>query len=1025
MKRKLLLLFLACFFCAAEIFAQQKTITGKILDEDRQPLPGASVKVPGLPGGSMSSSDGVYSIKASVGQKLQFSYIGTVTQTITVGESNTYDIVLKPDANQLSEVQVTGALGIKTTKREQGSAIQTISGAEVAQTQRENFINSLQGRIAGVDVVATSGTPGASSQITIRGISSVSSNNQPLMVIDGVPMDNSTLSTGEMASRSGLENRTADFQNRSADINPEDIEDYTVLKGPEAAALYGIDAANGAILITTRRGKAGDGRISYNNSIRFDEVTKAPEVQRVYGVGRNGVPGTGYSIYYWGPKNDPNVTLYDNIKNFFETSVTQKHSLAFEGGTEKATYRISGTYNGQQGVVPNTGADNLNLMASTNATVKPWLKMDAAVTYSNSGVDGVFKGAGGPLLNLLVWPATDDAKNYLNPDGTRRTLNFDNESENPYFNVNKNWIKQNTSRVLSAAGLNFTLAKWLNLDTKVGYDTYVSSNNMLRHPESASAVSAGGIYDESTTKVRNLTLRATFMGRLDNVLPKFNVKFNLGVETRDDFRNTAAVSAEKFLEPNFVSVNNSAAGSRFSRTSITQRRLMGAYGSVTMDYNRLLYLTLTGRNDWSSTLPVESQSFFYPSASLSFMFTDLNMFKGIKDILNEGKFRASVAQVGRDASPYRVFSALEFKEVVGGGYGYGNYGPNPNLIPEMATSYELGTNLSFLKNRINLDFTYYNKRTDDQIIGAIRSSYATGYILAQLNGGTTRNWGYEVMLSGKPVDGKNFSWNVIANFAAQRSLLVKLPQDLPESYNSDTWLYGNIRIASVPGLPITSLTSKFMLRNDNGDILINPTNGLPINSPDFVPNGSDTRPQWNMGITNSFSYKNFTLNFLLDIRKGGDVMNATQHYLSIRGLGLNTLDRERPRIIKGVLRDGLENSANPTPNNITIIPYLADNFYITGNSEEPFIEKDINYIRLRDLTLAYSLSSKLLAKQRVLKSARVFVTVTDLFMITNYTGLDPVANGNTAAVNGSGGMGIDYGSFSIPTGFNIGLRIGL
>ena len=1025
MKRKLLFLFVISFLAITQLFAQQKTVTGKVLDDERLVLPGASIKIKGQLAAVVSASDGVYSIKVNAGQVLVFSYIGKVPQEITVGSSNTLDVVLKTDASQLTEVLITGALGIKSSKRELGSAQQSISGAEVAQTQRENFINSLQGRVAGVDVVNTSGMPGASSQITIRGISSISSTNQPLMVIDGVPMDNSTLGSGEFASRTGLENRTADFTNRSADINPEDIETYTILKGPEAAALYGIDAANGAILITTKRGKAGEGRINYSNSLRFDEVTKAPEVQRVYGVGRNGVPGAGYTIYYWGPKNEPGVQLYDNISDFFETSVTQKHNLSFEGGADKVTYRVSGTYNGQAGVVPNTATNSLNLVASTSASVNRWLKLDAAITYSNAATDGVFKGAGGPLLNLLVWPAADDARNYLNPDGTRRTLNFDNESENPYFNVNKNWTKQQNSRVLTSAGLNFTLAKWLNLDTKIGYDTYVNTNRMLRHPESAGGLSAGGLYDEAIANVDNLTLRATLMGNLKNILPKVNLRFNIGAETRDDFRKTSALSTERFLDPNFVSVNNSAAESRFSRTTIVQRRLMGVYGSATMDYDRLVYLTLTGRNDWSSTLPVAQQSFFYPSAQLSFMFTDLNFLKGIKGVLNEGKLRASVAQVGRDASPYKVFPTLEYKEVVGGGYGFGNYGPNPNLVPEMVTAYEFGTELSFLKDRIGLDFTYYRKQTDDQIVNGIRSSYGTGYILAQLNGGTTRNWGYEVMLTGKPIVNKDFTWTAIANFALQRSILVKLPKDLPESYNSDTWLYGNIRVASVPGYPITSLTSRFMMRNNKGDILINPANGLPINSTDFVPNGSDTRPKWSMGITNKFSYKNFSLNFLLDIRRGGDVLNATQHYLSIRGLGMNTLDRERPRIVKGVLRDGLENTANPTPNNITIIPYLADNFYITGNSEEPFIEKDINVLRMRDITLAYGMSSKFLARQKFVKSASIFITVTDAFILTNYTGLDPVANGNTAAVNGPSGVGIDFGSFANPTGFNIGFRVGL
>lgn len=1028
MEKKLLMLFLGSFFMALQVMAQQKTITGKVLDENRLPLPGASVRVKGLPGGATSASDGVYSIRANSGQTLVFTFLGTVSQEVKVGNNTTIDVVLKTDASQLSTVEITGALGIKASRKELGSATQTVSGVEVAQTQRENFINGLQGRVAGVDVVASTGTPGASSQIFIRGISSVSSNNQPLMVIDGVPMDNSSQGTGDFAGKAGtqLENRGADFQNRSADINPEDIEEYVILKGPEAAALYGIDAANGAILITTKRGKAGDGRINYSNSVRIDEVTKAPEVQTTYGVGRNGVPGSGYSIYYFGPKNDSTVPIYDNISNFFETSITQKHNLSFEGGSEKATYRVSGTFNNQDGVVPNTASTGLNLTASNTTQIKPWVKLDAAITYSNSSVDGVFKGAGGPLLNLLVWPATDDARNYLEADGTRRTLNFTSESENPYFNVNKNYVKQRNSRILTAVGLNFTLAKWLNFDTKVGYDTYANQSDMLRHPESNYGISSGGILDESNTNVRNLTLRGTFMGRFKEVLPKFNVRFNVGMETRSDYRKTAAAQIEKFLDPNFVSINNAGIENRYVKTTISERRLAGIYGSFTFDYDKaLLALTLTGRNDFSSTLPVKNQSFFYPSASLAFNFMDLKALNGIKNILTDGKLRASIAQVGRDAAPYRVYPSLEFKDVVGGGYGYGFYGPNPSLVPEMATSYEFGVELGFLKNRLNIDFTHYKKRTEKQIIGNIRSSYATGFILSALNGGTTENWGYEAMVTGKPILNKNFSWSTILNFTASRSKLVKLPQDLPESYNSDTWFYGDVRSASVPGLPITSFTSRFIEKNNAGEFLINPSNGLPITGTAYLPNGSDRWPDWTLGITNRFAYKGFTLSFLLDIRRGGDVLNATQHYLTTRGLATTTLDRERPRLVNGVLKDGLQNTANPTRNNITIIPYLADSYYILGVTPEMFIEKDVNFIRMRDMTFSYNLSSKLVARTKVLKSARVFTTITDLFLITNYTGADPVSNGNNGAVNGAGGIGMDYGNFSIPTGFNFGLSIGL
>lgn len=1025
MKKKLLLLTVGVFLLFAHVYAQQKTIRGKVLDEDRLPMPGVSVKIKGATISTQTGSDGLYSIKASTGQVLVFSFIGTLTQEKVVGKEDLIDVLLRTDANQLSEVTVTGAMGIQAQKRSLGSAQQTVGGPEIAQTQRENFINALQGRIAGVDVVNSSGTPGASSQITIRGMSSVSSSNQPLMVVDGMPMDNNTFNTNSLATRANaLNNSGVDFTNRSSDFSPEDIEEITVLKGPEAAALYGIDAANGAILITTKRGKAGEGRINYSNSVRFDHVTKPPAIQNIYSMGRNGVADAGYTINYFGPKYAPDVKRYDNIGDFFQTSITQKHNLSFEGGTDKANYRISGTYNQQNGVIPNSAYDRYTLTGATKSQLNNWLNVDVSFTYSNAYNKQPFRGTNGVLMNLLFWPVTDDAKNYLNPDGSKRRLNFTGETENPYFNNNSNYTQTGNNRIYTTAALNFTLTKWLTLDTRLGYDTYANTVELLRHPESVLS-STGGQYDEGITNTRNLTLRGMFSGKFDKILPKFGLRFNLGMETRDDKSKTTAISTENFLDPKFVSVNNSVAESRFSKTSMVQRRLMGVYGNLVMNYDRLVYLTLTGRNDWSSTLPVENYSFFYPSASLSFMFTDLKALSGIKSIINEGKLRASVARVGRDATPYRVFSALEYKEVVGGGFGYGLYGPNPNLMPEMVTGYEFGTELSFLKSRLILDFAYYHKTTKEQIIGGIRSSYATQFILSQINGGVNKNWGYEVMINAKPIVKQNFTWGITANFAAQRNVLVSLPNNLPDTYNSDSAIYGDVRSASVPGLSITSFTSRFWLKNKDGEILINPSSGLPILSLDYIPNGSERWPDWTVGLTNRFSYKNFNLSFLLDIRKGGDVLNGTQRELTMRGLSLGTLNREETRIIKGVIRDGLENSDRPTKNNITILPYLQDAYYILAAVPEQFIEKDVNYIRMRDITLSYALPTKFLARQKFVKSASIFTTITDVFMITNYTGLDPVNNGNSAAVGGPSGMGIDIGNFAMPTGYNFGLRIGL
>ena len=454
---------------------------------------------------------------------------------------------------------------------------------------------------------------------------------------------------------------------------------------------------------------------------------------------------------------------------------------------------------------------------------------------------------------------------------------------------------------------------------------------------------------------------------------------------------------------------------------MSQRRLVSAFGSATAAYKDYMFVTVTGRNDWTSTIPVESNSFFYPSVSTSFVFSDAIPSLGK---FMTGKLRAAYAEVGKDARPYAYRPSLEYKTTSNGGYGYGFTGPNLGLKPEFAVSYEVGTELSFLDNRIGLDATVYRKQTKDQIVNDIRGSYGTGFILFNLNGAETRNQGIELTLRGTPILRSNFSWDVLANFESARGKVLALPNALPESYVSDTWLFGNVRNGTAPGLSTRSLTGLYYLRNNSGQLIIDPTTGIPLRATTFFDAGYDRQPDFSIGITNTFNYKNVSLNFLIDIRKGGDVLNATEQFLTARGLSPRTLDRDVPRVVQGVLRDGKENSATPTANNIVLVPSVQTNYY-TAISEELFIEKDINWLRLRDVTLNYVLPEKLLKRQNLVKKASVFVTGTDLFLVSNYSGLDPIVNGNTAAVGGSGAAGIDYGNFPIPRGINFGVRIGL
>ncbi len=1025
MKQKLLMLFMGAFLFVLQAVAQQVTVTGKITSsEDGLPIPGATVKVKGTSVATQANTNGIYTIKANKGDVLQFAYLGMLTKEQTVGATTNINISLVTDSKSLNEVVVT-ALGQKVNKRSLGTSQQEVKGEDIAQTQRENFVNALQGRVAGIEVTSTSGVPGASSSITIRGVSSISGSNQPLMIVDGLPIDNKTLNTSafvsELSSNTSQANRNADFTNRSADINPEDIESLVVLKGPEAAALYGIDAANGAIVITTKRGKPGTGSIDYSNSFRIDAPRGKPEVQKEFGISG----ATTGSFLYFGNEYLPGTTFYDNIDGFFQTALTQKHNLSMSGGSERVNYRFSTSYTNQNGVIPNSLYDRINITGATKATVNDWLKADLSLNYTYSNNEQARKGAGGPLLGLLVWPQTDNAKDYLTSIGTRRRVTTlgAGEVDNPYFSVNKNRISSKNNRIISNLGLTITPFTWGFFETRIGIDNYTNENVIFRHPESASGFSYGGILDVANDVTRNINMQNLFNIKKQELVKGLSFDATIGQSFQDLRSNINSLYGEGLLDPNFISVNNTSI--RNARSTLTRRRLVSFFSRATLNYNDYLYVTGTIRNDRTSTIPIERYSFWYPSVSSSFVFTDVPAFKdALSKIFTSGRFRAAYAQVGRDARPYAYLPYLEYKPTVGGGYGYGFYGPNPDLKPEFAKSYEFGLELAFFKDRLGLDVTYYNKKTVDQIVNDIRGSYSTGYILFNLNGGSTQNKGVEISLRGTPIKNKNFSWDILANFEKAKGTVLALPNSLPESYVSDTWLYGNVRNGNTPGESTRSLTGLFYLRNNQGQILIDPTTGLPLRSTTFISGGYDRQPDFSLGITNTFSYKSFSLSFLIDIRKGGDILNATNHYLTTKGLGMNTLDRSQPRIIDGVIRDGLENSANPTKNNLIVVPRFQTGYY-TDMSEELFIEKDVNWVRLRDVTLNYRLPSTLLKKQKFVKSASVFVTGTDLFLITNYTGMDPIVNGNSAAVGGSGGVGIDFGNFPMPMGINFGVRIGL
>ena len=1027
MKTHLPIAVMGLFLVAGQAVAQQKVVTGTVRSEQGTPLAGVAVTIKGTIGRTATNNDGTYSIHVAPGQVLQYRLIGTASLERTVGEENVIDVVLRRTALDLDAVVVT-ALGQTREQRAVPASQQSVPGPEIVATQRDNFINALAGRVAGVDVTSTSGVPGASSSITIRGISSISGSNQPLIIVDGLPMDNRTFNTTAMASdvnaTTALSNRGIDFTNRAADLNPNDIELVTILKGVEASALYGIDAANGAILITTKRGRSGGGA-EYSNSMRMERTRATPTLQRVYGPTSISAGGVLTAQKYFGATYPAGTQFYDNIDGFLQTGVTQTHNLAFSGATPDNTinYRLSTSLDRQEGVVPKSGYDRLNITGASQAQVSRWLNADLSMVYSYANNDQVYKGDIGPLMGLMLWPQNDNAKDYLTPAGTRRrltSLTAAAELDNPHFNINKNAINSKNNRIMANVGFVLTPFSWGSLKTNIGTDNYANQNLVLRNPESAAGFTSGGILDQADVITRNISAQ-TFLNFNSHRLTNSISISGLVGNAISDFRTTTdAAVGTGFLDPNFVSINNTS--SRLPKTTAERLRRVSFFGQAALDYRNYLFLTVTGRNDRTSTIPPPRNSFFYPSAGLSFIFSDA--FHGLQRFVT-GKLRAAIVGGGKDARPYAYRPALQYKTTSFGGYGYDFWGPNFALKPERASGWEIGGEASFLHDRLGLDVTGYHKITTDQIVNDIRGSYGTGFILFNLNGAKTLSRGIEMTLRGTPLLKANASWDVQANFTLARGYVLSLPRSLPESYVSDTWLYGNVRAGVRPGLSTMSLTGLFYLRvstdsaGRKGQLLIDPTTGLPARSTTFIDAGYDRQPDFTIGLQNTIRYKHFTLDFLLDIRKGGDVFNATEHYLTTHGLSKETLDRDQPRVLQGVLMDGKQNSPNPTVNNIVIVPSAQTGYY-TNMSEELFIEKNINWLRLRDMQLTYELPGRFLGA----RNASVFVKGTDLFLITNYTGLDPIVNGNSAAVGGSGGVGIDFGNFPMPIGVNVGVRMG-
>lgn len=1008
------------------------SVSGTVRDAvTGETIEGATVRLNGSKLQVKSEANGSFSLAANVGQSITVSVVGYESMTLTIREASGIVINLKPSASELEEVVV--AMDLKRKPRELGFSHQKVSGSEIQETQRENFINALQGRVAGVTITPTNGMAGASSQIVLRGFNSLALSNQPIFVVDGIIMDNETVNESGGAGSIGLAsdrpNRNNDYTNRMADLNPNDIESMTVLKGPEATALYGSQASSGAIIITTKKAKpSGKIRVNYDNSFRISELTRVPQITDRWSSGTNGSPENSFS--YFGPARTAEEPTYDNVGNFFRTGFAQTHNLSAEYGKKNYSFRFSGSFFDQEGVVPNNKFTRTNLRISNTTKIGKYVDIQPSLTYIKTEHKRPRRGAGGYLLNLLTWPANNDVRDYQGPDGQKLGLfnqaNPEGETDNPLWNAMNNEALDVTDRWMATLGININPTKWWSINGRFGYDTYQTTGWSFYHPQSF-VIAAGlrGQLDNFTRKYNGYNHTITTTAR--HSIGKFNGRLMLGTMWQDYETQMYAIFGNNLADVKRRDSANTDPITRFRLLRNNQglpnlriTRQMAYFAEASVNYNELIYLTYSHRFESSSTLPAFSRNFNYPGASLSFIMSDILPFLKDSKWMNFWKIRSSIASTARLNSPYSNQSVFDPRQSSGGGFSYGFTNNNPLLVPEIQNTFEVGTEFRLFNDRLTVDATYYNTKVDRQIVENFRSSYGTGFILNTLNTATTRNEGVELVVGITPIKSKNFNWNIQLNGNRMWNEVLFLPANVPEFYISDTWLFGNARAGLVLGGPTTSITAFGYQRNAAGELLINPANGLPISDNAFLVRG-DRNPNFTVGINNNLRYKNWSLSMLWDYRNGGDVFNATDFFLTTRGRSLTTDDRLTPRVINGVLNDGLQNTANPTRNTIVVRPYFQQDYYTTMQPET-FIEKNINWMRLRDLTLSYTFGSNVMGKIKAIRNLGAFVTVNDLILITNYTGADPAVNGNTAGTRGVGAAGFDYGNIAAPISVNFGIR---
>jgi TonB-linked SusC/RagA family outer membrane protein len=1016
---------MAVLLAIGQIYAQQRTITGKVTDDKGNPVPNASVAVKGTTTGTVTKADGTYSLTVPASAKtLVISSVSMKEVEVDLGSKSVVNVSLQTTETSLQEVVVT-ALGITRDKRSLGYASQNLKGDELANRGEVNIVNSLQGKVAGVNITNASGGAGASVNINIRGVSSFTGSNQPLFVIDGIPISNDVDRTNSGPNGTLGDNQPA---NRALDIDMNNVESVNILKGPAAAALYGSRASAGAIIITTKKGGSAKGKaeIILNSSYSIQNAFGLPKVQNLYGQGAGGVfsattnnsfgPKFGSTpslanglilgaaaningVNYTAGQTFPYAAFPDNINDFFRRGTIAENNITLNTGdaVRNQTFSIGNVT--QRGILYNTTLQRTDLRFGANAPLGEKVKVGGSITYINTAQKGTLGGNNSGLASLLGLARNIDLTSYR-VNRTYKNANGTNNYvlpgvDNPYFDQFENPLTSNLNRFTGNINIGYDLLKWLNISYRLGGDMYTDRRKQI-FAISSGRVPLGNVREEMFFRNEingDLIIRAS---KNNLFIHDLNVSGLIGQNINQRRFQDIAAQADQLAIPGFYNASNGAVFSVGTGETSSLRRLLGYYAQASFNYKNYAFLELTGRADNSSTLPKNKNTYFYPSANISFVFTDALKIKS--RVFSYGKIRANYAKVGRDADPYLLsnlyvsgafgnnVASFNFPFGTSAGFAASSRIAPIELSPEFKTSYEAGVNLQFFNNRASLDVTYYSEDSKSQILN-VAIAPSTGFRTFTTNIGELTNKGVEVTASATIFRTKTFTWDLNANYTQQRNMVVSIAPGV-----DNTAVPGSAFIGSIPSFKVGYhygvIIGGVIPRSPDGQRIINPATGLY--QPTVAGNVlADPNPDYQVGVTNTLNYKGINLGFTFDFTKGGQVLSFTAASYKSRGaLDITAVDREQPHILPGVILDPA--TGKYYQNNIQIPGQTYWNGAMGGLQSE-FNVFDATVLHLREVTLGYDIPHNI-AQRLKLSGLRFGIFARNVFYVAPNSPIDPQLN---------------------------------